>query len=75
MWGRQVLKNGVRWRIGRGDMVQIYKSNWILRPNTFKPFSIPSLPEDAKVAELIDARNQWKEDLILKHFNKEMQQR
>ncbi|KAH9660157.1 reverse transcriptase domain-containing protein [Citrus sinensis] len=71
LWGRQVLKNGARWRIGRGDMVQVYKSNWIPRSNTFKPFSMPSLPEDVKVAELIDARNQWKTDLILEHFNKE----
>ncbi|KAH9724450.1 reverse transcriptase domain-containing protein [Citrus sinensis] len=71
LWGRQVLKDGARWRIGRGDMVQVYKSNWIPRPNTFKPFSMPSLWEDAKVAELIDARNQWKADLILEHFNKE----
>ncbi|KAH9715816.1 putative reverse transcriptase/RNA-dependent DNA polymerase [Citrus sinensis] len=71
LWGRQVLKNGARWRIGRGDMVQVYKSNWIPRLNTFKPFSIPSFPEDAKVVELIDARNQWKADFILEYFNKE----
>lgn len=52
-------------------MVQIYRSNWIPRPDTFKPFSIPSLPDNAKVTELIDTRNQWKEDLIHQHFNKE----
>lgn len=51
--------------------MQIYKSNWIPRPDTFKPFSTPSMPDDANVTKLIDTRNQWKVDLIHQHFNKE----
>lgn len=51
--------------------MQIYKSNWIPRPDTFKPFSTPSMLDDANVTKLIDTRNQWKVDLIHQHFNKE----
>ncbi|KAH9757469.1 hypothetical protein KPL71_016402 [Citrus sinensis] len=31
IWGRQVIINGMRWRIGTGDKVKIYKSHWIPR--------------------------------------------
>lgn len=50
--------------------MQIYKSNWIPRPYTFKPFSTPSMSDDANVTKLIDTGNQWKVDLIHQHFNK-----
>lgn len=49
----------------------IYKGSWIPKPKTFKPIFIPTIPLDAKVSELIDSRNQWKENLIYQSFIKE----
>lgn len=34
LWGRQLLHKGLRWRIGNGEQVDVYKSNWILQPKT-----------------------------------------
>ncbi|KAL9451486.1 hypothetical protein AB3S75_013115 [Citrus x aurantiifolia] len=71
LWGRQIIQKGMRWRIGSGDSVKVYKSQWIPRPQTFKPIAPATLSEDATVAGLIDANHQWKETLIHQHFNKE----
>ena len=49
-----LLKAGLRWRIGDGESVQIFEDRWIPRPHTFKTISTPlSLPENAKVSSLI----------------------
>ena len=57
LWGKQVIHKGCRWRIGRGNNVQIYNSNWIPRGETFRPISIPSFPTDSYVNELIGSDN------------------
>ena len=71
VWGRQVVHKGARWRIGNGQNVLVYGNNWIPRPTTFKPISAPSMGTDTTVAELIDEKQQWREDLILQHFRPE----
>lgn len=66
--GRMVFQNGLRWRIGNGIQVQIYKSYWIPRPETFRVISPPTLPMEVKVSEMIDQNNMWKESIIQQHF-------
>ncbi|KAL9426467.1 hypothetical protein AB3S75_033282 [Citrus x aurantiifolia] len=68
LWGRQVISKGYRWRIGNGQSILLHKENWLPRPLTFKPISKPSLPDDALVAELINAEHGWNEGLIHRHF-------
>lgn len=71
LWGREVLKNGCRWRVGNGQQINILNGSWIPRPTTFKPISPPNLPKEASVAELIDDNNCWKEELIYQYFGKD----
>lgn len=71
LWGRQILQKCIRWRIGNGGKVQIYKDNWILGPVNFKPISPPFLQPDATITEVINSKNQWNESLIRQHFLKE----
>ncbi|KAH9721602.1 putative reverse transcriptase/RNA-dependent DNA polymerase [Citrus sinensis] len=71
LWGRQVIQQGSRWRIGNGENVKVYKSNWIPRPSTFRPISAPTMAPDTTVAELIDNEQHWKEKLICDHFRAE----
>lgn len=52
-WGKEVLEKGLIWRIGDGERVSIYKDRWILRPSTFKSYSLISLHEDEKIKSLI----------------------
>ncbi|XP_024033484.1 uncharacterized protein LOC112095607 [Citrus clementina] len=70
IWGRQVILAGSRWRIGKGDKVQIYKASWIPRPSTFRPTSWPTLPKNSYVSMLINDDNQWDERKIYCHFDK-----
>lgn len=49
----------------------MYKDNWLLRPNTFKPISSPTLPIDITVAGLIDEENRWDETKPNQHFIRE----
>lgn len=65
------MKKGIRWRIGSGQNISVYKDNWLPRPNTFKPFSPPKMPTESVVADLIKARNQWDEDKLKKYFIQE----
>lgn len=52
----ELVKIGVRWRIGDGTTVDIWKDNWIPRTMSLKPFT-PNLLglEDTTVSILIDA--------------------
>lgn len=71
LWGKQVIHKGCRWRIGRGNNVQIYNSNWIPRGETFRPISILSLPTDSYVNELIGSDNKWDVTKIYQNFVKD----
>lgn len=71
LWGRQVIKTGIRWRIGDGKKVFVYKDGWLPRPDTFKPVSPPSLPAETKVAKLMNNENQWDVSKLNQHFRNE----
>ncbi|KAK2639502.1 hypothetical protein Ddye_027297 [Dipteronia dyeriana] len=63
-WGRELLAECTRWRIGNGKSMLIYKDKWILRPYTFRVISPPMLEEKAKVSELKLPSGAWNETLI-----------
>ncbi|KAH9685373.1 reverse transcriptase domain-containing protein [Citrus sinensis] len=71
LWGSQVIKKGVRWRIGDGKNVLVYKDNWIPRLATFQPISPKTLPPETVVADLINSENKWRADKLEQHFMKE----
>ena len=71
LWGRKMILKGTRWRIGSGEDVQVYNSNWLPRPTTFRPISPRTLAADTKVADLIGLEREWKMDLIRQHFVQE----
>ncbi|KAH9715856.1 putative reverse transcriptase/RNA-dependent DNA polymerase [Citrus sinensis] len=67
---RQIIHKGSRWRIGNGEQVYVYKSNWIPRPENLKPLSIQTLHPNSVVANLISNQT-WKEDVISHNFSEE----
>ncbi|KAH9799959.1 reverse transcriptase domain-containing protein [Citrus sinensis] len=71
LWGRTVIQKGSRWRIGSGNKVQVHNSNWIPRPETFRPISSPTIPNEAVVSELIDSNQNWNVIKVFQHFIKE----
>lgn len=71
LWGRQILQKGTRWRVEKGEKIQIQSSNWTPRPTTFRPVVMLPLPVEAKVSALIDPNHQWNVGLIDQNFVKE----
>ncbi|KAH9681143.1 putative reverse transcriptase/RNA-dependent DNA polymerase [Citrus sinensis] len=71
LWGRKIILKGTRWRIGSGEDVQVYNSNWLPRPTTFRPISPRTLAVDTKVVDLIGPEREWKMDLIRQYFVQE----
>lgn len=55
-------------RVGDGKSVVVYSDKWLPRPHTFKLVSPKLLPEDMRVAELIDRGGCWNEQLIRQKF-------
>ncbi|KAK3204628.1 hypothetical protein Dsin_018674 [Dipteronia sinensis] len=54
-----ILEKGLRWRVGKGDSIRIYKDQWVPRPYTFKILSPPSLGIDATVDCLVSPSGGW----------------
>ncbi|KAK3211950.1 hypothetical protein Dsin_016656 [Dipteronia sinensis] len=69
MWGKDVLDAGLRWRVGGGSSIHIYKDRWVPRPSTFKILSPPSLGDDATVDKLISPLGGWNCHLLKQHFS------
>lgn len=68
LWGRKIIENGSRWRVGDGKDILVYQHNWIPRPFTFRPFSPHTLPPDTTVATLLREHGGWNEERIRAHF-------
>ncbi len=60
-----VLHNGLRWRVGTGEKIKIWKDRWLPNPTTFKVVSpIQILDADAMVDSLIcGVTMRWKSEL------------
>lgn len=71
LWGRKILQQGTRWRVGNGNQALVMGSNWIPRPSTFRPIYTSALPPNTKVSDLIDLDHHWNLRLIDQHFIKE----
>jgi hypothetical protein len=57
---RNLLKEGLIWRVGNGKTIRIWKDNWLNTPITHLVQSPPKfLPDNATVSNLIDADTKW----------------
>lgn len=63
---RKVVKKGMVWRIGDGDIVSIREDKWLLDPCYRLIISLfPSILPDPKVSCLINSNSsKWKFDMI-----------
>ena len=69
IWVAQsLISEGVRWQVGNGESISIWKDKWTTTPSTYcivSPQRI--LPMESRVCVLIDAENgEWKAYLIRK---------
>lgn len=70
IWGQELLKTGLGWRIGIGNEISIRQDNWIPGKTYFQPYSTAVLnPANTRVSQLINEETRsWKIDLIRENF-------
>ena len=65
----QVLRCGLRWRVGDGSRINIRKDPWFPKPSTFKVTPLASL-QATMVSDLIEPSTcTWKTEMVMSGFN------
>lgn len=70
LWGRDLLKLGLRFRIGNGKTIKVFTDPWIPRTSTFKPLTMNDDLLDATTTSFID-EGKWDINKLTKIFNPE----
>ncbi|KAK2647695.1 hypothetical protein Ddye_015184 [Dipteronia dyeriana] len=71
LWGKGILEAGMRWRVGNGTAISIYKDNWIPNSSFLKILSHPKLGVDATVNRLISSSGGWNMEVLNQNFSME----
>ena len=71
MAGRDLLQEGLFWRVGNRKQICIWGDKWLPRESTFKVQSLRCrLEEKATVAELVDTNKRcWNRHLVFDIFH------
>ncbi|CAI9111254.1 OLC1v1011432C1 [Oldenlandia corymbosa var. corymbosa] len=68
LWGRDLLKRHLKWKIGKGDRVRVI-DDWIPQcSNPLKDTDLPSSHTDMKVKDLLNASGSWNLSLLQELF-------
>ncbi|ONI17829.1 hypothetical protein PRUPE_3G181300 [Prunus persica] len=73
LWGRQVIEDGLIWRVGNGASIRVFQDRWIPKPFTFKPLLARGLDWNTTVSNLLTASGSWDLPLLEQHFSLEDQ--
>jgi hypothetical protein len=70
---RDLIKDGLIWRVGNGKKIRIWKDKWLPTPTTYKVYSPPSiLDPNATVSQLVDVDTKWWNNALLERvFSRE----
>ena len=72
MKGNVLLKNGIMWRVGNGELINIWDDLWLSHGTTHMVSSLCGQTLIQQVCELINpVINQWDEDLVKSILNEE----
>jgi hypothetical protein len=65
MHGRDLLKEGLIWRVGDSSAIDVWNHNWIPRSTLKRPFGHRPGVQVAKVSELLEPnRNGWDQNKL-----------
>uniref|UniRef100_A0A803Q6D6 Reverse transcriptase zinc-binding domain-containing protein n=1 Tax=Cannabis sativa TaxID=3483 RepID=A0A803Q6D6_CANSA len=70
-WGRKILQEGARWRIGNGREARVWEDKWIPRPSGTILLKKPEIEPQTKLHYFINTDGQWQIDKVKKHFHEE----
>lgn len=68
VYGLDLLKEGLVWRIGNGESVRIWRDNWIPRDFFLKPICNCRRSRLVRVSDLLDEHGAWKEEEVKNIF-------
>ncbi|KAL5581022.1 hypothetical protein UlMin_013464 [Ulmus minor] len=71
IWGKEVIENDSRWRIGSGVNIDIIQDRWVPNPPMFKIFDPPPFPEGFSVFDIRLHNGEWDSEFILLLFGEE----
>ncbi|XP_073019495.1 uncharacterized mitochondrial protein AtMg00310-like [Primulina eburnea] len=67
VWGRELLREGLYWRIGDGKHIGVFHHRWVHDLADPIPFAAAELSPEAHVAELITGK-EWNTNMITRNF-------
>ncbi|XP_060972531.1 uncharacterized protein LOC133038406 [Cannabis sativa] len=70
VWGKELLVQGLRWRVGTGAQINCKADSWLPRHTIFTPFCFTVSDTSLQVADLIDHHRQWDLTAIFANFGK-----
>ncbi|KAK2647195.1 hypothetical protein Ddye_022390 [Dipteronia dyeriana] len=70
-WGRELLEEGSRWRVGSSTSIRIYDDRWLPRQVTFKVISLCVHEDIFLMSHLMTVSGGWNYPLIWELFLKE----
>ncbi|XP_062021223.1 uncharacterized protein LOC133737733 [Rosa rugosa] len=59
LWGRELLRKGVRWRIGDGKEVRVFIDPWVPGLPSFRPILRQGAPLFLRVSDLLHNNGGW----------------
>lgn len=72
LFGKELLKKGVAWRVGDGKSIKIMSDNWIPNVQAGLVSPLMHIPEDATVQFLMEeGGKEWNHDLVKYAFDEE----
>lgn len=70
IYGRDLPREGMIWRIGDGSKINIHHDNWIPRRGSLKPLGEVSVQEVTKVCDLLmHSRETWNRAKVEEMFS------
>jgi hypothetical protein len=69
VYGLELLKKGVVWRVGNGRSIRIWRDSWLPRRSYMKVLSPRRSSRLRWVSELLDTSGQWRTELVRRTFN------
>lgn len=64
VWGREIILEGYRWRVGNGKNIKVFEDPWVPRPNTFRIYNRSIMPPNMHVSDLKLDNGAWNEEFI-----------
>ncbi|KAF4402836.1 hypothetical protein G4B88_010288 [Cannabis sativa] len=70
-WGRKILKEGARWRVGNGRKIKVWEDKWLPRPHESTLSKFPDIPPQTKLHKFITWDGEWNREEMTKHFHED----